>query len=599
MSRAAHRPVPAGSALLVLGVLATLATLAGAAPAAARVDAEARLAPRVVRLGDTVRFEIEVVGEGLSQPRLHPRFQLQNLEIVGGPEQFHGLQLGTGGVGWRFSWTWLLRPRTAGTAGVTSIQVLAGDQVLELPSRRIQVRPGRSGGPADSEGTGEPPEVLLRTAVDPPRPFVGQRTVYTVYLYSRVNVRTIEAADMPSFTGCWARDVDLPPDAGDTVDVQGTLYRRKPIYRRELYPLRAGSLDLGVIRARFLIDRIVRNRLFFGPVRTGTVLTEESNRIVLPVRPLPEPDPDVAARFHGAVGTLDVSAHLDRREVAVGHGTTLTVAVSGPGHLEALRPPAIDPPDGIDLIGPEAAAPVTAAADGSGTARRSWSYVLVPRRTGSWNLPPVEMAYFDPSAGRYRLASSPLPELVAHPPAQRTADTAAGGLHSIRSAALPGPSASRLPRLLPWAFGIPWLLALALLVVRETGPGRVLARLRWPLGAGGERLRILDRLRDDLQRATAEDRSRRAANGLERAWRSFLVEVFALPETVPVSGWTRALADRGVPEPTCRRLVALLEDLHFLRYAPELSDAGSVAAELAARFEALAEELVEHSGGAA
>ena len=54
-----------------------------------------------------------------------------------------------------------------------------------------------------------------------------------------------------------------------------------------------------------------------------------------------------------------------------------------------------------------------------------------------------------------------------------------------------------------------------------------------------------------------------------------------------------------MPETTCRRLAALLEDLHFLRYAPELSDAGSVAAELATRFEDLAEELVEHSGGAA
>ena len=628
---------PWGAIARWLALVAAVSWLGGASSAAALgadadgIRAEARLGPRVVRPDGTVRFEIEIEGSGLRQPRLRPRFELQNLEMLGGPDQEHGVQVGTGGASWRYAWTWYLRPRGVGEAAVTSIRVMVDAEVLELSPRRIQVAPGGSPGAANplappgtrqgarpgprpeegaergpDEGPNAPRPVFLHTEIDPPRPFVGQRTLYTTYLYTRVRVRAYDPTAMPSFDGCWAQSVDLSGAREEAVDVGGTPYRRVPIYQRVLYPLRPGRLDLGTMRLRMLIERIERSRLFFGPVRVPDQVVEESNPIALAVRPLPEPAADLASRFDGAVGPLQVTTALDRTEVAVGHGATLTVVIRGEGHLGALRPPAIEVPGGIDVIGPQSAPaletePAESVTEGpaaaAGRSSRAWSYVLVPRRIGSWELPPVEVAYFDPEAARYRVASASLPGLVAHAPGQRLAGhDGDDALHSIRSAALPGPAPRRWTSLLPWAFGIPWVLALAVLASRRPGgPIRLprSLRLRRLLGPSNDPRRALERLRDGVERAAGEDRPRRSAIGFERAWRGFFGETFAIPETVPVSGWSDALADRGIPPEGRRRLAELLEDLHYLRYAPELSDIRSVALGLAGRSTDLAAELLD------
>jgi len=231
------------------------------------------------------------------------------------------------------------------------------------------------------------------------------------------------------------------------------------------------------------------------------------------------------------------------------------------------------------VIGPQAGP----APDGpAGAASRSWSYLLVPRQPGSWHLPAIEVPYFDPGAGRYRFARASLPELVARPPA---AGTAGGGLRAgageVGSAP---PSRGRgawsagdgtLARVLPWVLALP--LA-ALLVV-------VLARHRRGLDGA------LPALRGGLEAALREERPRRAAAAIERAWRGFLAETRGLPEAAPPARWPDELRKRGVPGEACRELGRLLEDLHYLRFAPELSATAALARELVERSRRLAREV--------
>lgn len=594
----------------IAGALLGLAYLALAGSAAAETTVEVRLEPDVVRPDGTVQFTIEAEGDGIQQPRLRPRFELQNLDVVGGPDQTHGLRMGLGGGGWHYSWTWYLRPRSLGAAAVTSIRLLVGDREIELAPERIRVSPeGSTGrrprergrpetlrerrlgeGRSDPKRLREAPEIFVRAVTEPAAPYVGQRTVYTAYLYTRVPVRGMEPVELPRFDGCWAREVEVE-GGRETVVMEGTRYSRVPLYRRELYPLRAGVLELGAVSARFVIERMERNRRFFPPARVPDQVVRESNRIQLAVRALPEPEADLTAPFDGAVGRMELTARLEPSEVPVGRGATLTVTARGEGHMEALRPPPLQVPEGIEILGPQQGG--TEGPNGeSGRAapgRRAWSYLLVPRRSGSWDLPPVEVVYFDPSAGRYRIAASGTTRLEAVAHGEHSADDAARAPHSIRSAALPGPARHRWERLLPWAFGIPWVLALALLAARHRG----VVVIPWGGSASSPAARNLERFHRDLDVALQEDRPRRAARGIERAWRRLLAEAHEVPEAGPASGWPEELERRGVGRDLCRRLASLLEDLHFLRYAPELSDAAALAGELTARSGRLGRKIVD------
>lgn len=610
-------PRPGARPGLLAGVLAwSLLHVLAPRPTFAAGEPEIRvtLEPEVVAAGETVAFRIEVSGAGITQPRLRPVFELSNLRLVGDPNRRQNLSISGAGGRWFFSWTWYLRTLEAGEAAVTSLRVLVGDEVHDLQPRRIRVTPARAGPGTLSNGrsegrAGERPEtdhpskeelpqgaagspvVFLHAEAQPLDPFVGQRTVYNAYLYQRVGLRAMRAIGWPTFEGCWSRTVDLPPSRPVRVLVGGVWYDRTPLLQRELYPLRPGPLELGSLTVELLVDRIKRNRFGFAPFRVQESLREKTNPVKLTVRPLPEPNGPPTEPFTGAVGPLRVETHLESTEVPVGHPATLTVKVEGDGHLEGLPAPPLRTPAALEVLGPQELAPTRSGdAGNAGSPARVWRYLLVPLQVGSWQLPPVEVAYFDPATQRYRTASSAIPELVAQPEVEAgrpsVPPTLGAELRPIRSAALPGPALHRWSRLLPWAFGVPWILALGLLVARETG-------VRWPSRRPpGDPRQLIRRFREELDAVLAEDRPRRAAGGLERAWRHLLVERFGLTENEAVSAWVPALEERGVAEEPRRQLAALLEDLHFLRYAPELSDTVSLAGELTDRSERLARELV-------
>jgi hypothetical protein len=610
------RRLPA-TGLLALGLAWLLAAPAPAAAGSFRV--ESHLAPREVGVDGLVHFTIEVEGPGFEQPRLRPRFRLENLEVVGGADHSHGITVGTGGSGWRYSWTWRLRPQAVGPAAVLEVHLLVGDREVDLAPQRLEVLatslPGAPGSGAPSwrsdsrnrfeellsqgfgrfrraprAGAAGEPALFLQATASPVHPYVGERVVYTVFLYTRVPVRAMEPESLPTFQGLWARPVELEPAPRELVDWQGETYTRVALLRKELFALASRRHVVEPVRARFVVDRVDPGRSFFSPVRVPVEVVRESNPVALEVRPLPDPGADLAPSFTGAVGALDVAAALGPTEVAVGQGATLTVTAAGDGHLEAMAAPRVETPPGLDVIGPQSGAPAGGEASASA---RSWSYLLVPRRPGSWQLPAIEVPYFDPGSGDYRLARAVLPALVARgsSPAAAAPAPPAGGARATAARPLPGspapalaasrwlplPSLALAPEALPWALTLPGLAALLLILVRRRRAGGR------DSGLGG--------LRRRLDAARREERPRRAAAAIERAWRDFLIETRGLPEALPPARWPDELVTRGAPREACRDLRELLDDLHYLRFAPELAATVSLTRELADRSERVAQAL--------
>lgn len=605
-------------------VLVALALGATGGPAcAAGLAAEVRLEPEAIRPDGLARLVVVVQGPGFRQPRVVPYFELANLEIVGGPDRRQEVQLGTSGSGWRQSFTWHLRPLGPGPAGVEAIHVEVGDQSLSLSPRRIRVtadapeeeitedgrprdrlrdllrgprglpsrRPEAS--PGRPVAIGGQPRVLLRAVADPRRPYVGQRVVYTVYLYTQIRVASIDADSLPEFAGMWARTIEREARS-EQVEWDGELFTRVPLLEKHVYPLRPGAQTIGPVAARLVVEGIERRGFLRVPVAVPVQVSRESNPVTVDVRPLPPVAPALAAAFGGAVGELALEAAVAPSVLGVGEGASLSVTVRGNGNLDAMPPPAIRLPAGLELMPPEEVTPASGESTddqpGDGTTR-SWRYVVVPRRPGRWELPPVEVAYFDPGTETYRLARAELGAVHAHPPA--IAEDVPGGGNAGDGAAaddlLPA-DASALPaampiawrRLLPWGLAVPVLAALVLLGLRRRAPRRA----HPPASDRAPR----------FDAALAEERPRRAAAALEAAWRRQLEALFDLPPTSPPARWPDEVRARGADPADAEALAELLADLHYLRYAPELSTTASLARELVARSGHLARRLESNPG---
>ncbi|HSB36357.1 MAG TPA: hypothetical protein VLH41_05735, partial [Thermoanaerobaculia bacterium] len=81
--------------------------------------------------------------------------------------------------------------------------------------------------------------------------------------------------------------------------------------------------------------------------------------------------------------------------------------------------------------------------------------------------------------------------------------------------------------------------------------------------------------RVDLQGAFAPEAGEtkeRAAARLDRALRDGLAKRYGLPEGVTAAAILATLEEKGVPEEARRETEALLADLDFLRFAPQLGD---------------------------
>jgi oxygen tolerance protein BatD len=558
--RAFRTPPLLGALLLVPAVLSAAFTVRS------EVDAQK------VGVQDQVQLTITIEGTGAPDDVDLP--PLVNLDAVGGPMQSSQFSIMNGRMSQSRTYTFVLQPRAAGKAEVGAVHV--GDQVA--PAIAIEVVAGSVRPPARprqdpfstdpfgdpfeeffgrSRGRAAAPKLLVLATPSKARLRVGEPLVLTYWLDTQTTVTDLQFKEAPQFAGFWAEDLERPQATatGALVTVEGESYRRFPILRKLLFPTKAGTLTLPAATFRIAIAR----QSFFD---TGGVVERTTKPATVTVDPLPD-----TPGFTGAVGRFRTSATLDRASVPLGEAAMLRFRVEGTGNLKWIdRAPEVAA-KGAKVFPPQAKSDLRATADGI-TGSRTWEFVVVPETSGVVEVPALPFSWFDPSAGRIVAAQTePLTLRVEGgtvslpvPAPARGAARAVGGL-PLRADLDRHPVAALAPSGRAVAIGA---FAALLLHAGLWGAGR----LRGPRGgmraASPRSVRVALR---DLERAGSEPMSKeQAATLVEGA----LHEAFGdLPDQ-----------EDGEPARTVR---ALLDDVRFVRYAPQLGEYRDKVRDLAAR----------------
>ncbi len=561
-----------------LALLACTAAVARAQPPRGTVTMAADRTE--AQVGDTIMLRIRVNAVVSGQARLQLP-ELTDFDVLqypmmpmtsfgGGPTQMtmtHGVPI---------------RARRPGTFRIPPAALVTASGRLESEPLTITVGgaapsdPGPSTGPPSSagvDGTVFDPGGFVRTVVDQSEPYVGQQVTVTVYLYARemLGGGGLTITQEPTADGLWVHDL-LPPSRtleGQPQTVRGIPFTVYVLRRFAAFPLREGELTIGPTGVSMSGGGLFGSVFGGGgpPVsRTGVPVTVRA-------RPLPaegRPTGDVH------VGRLELSAELDRTQVATGDAVQLTVTARGDGQLRQVRLPS-PAASGLRVLEPEIDDETSAARDVVG-GTRTMRWLIVPEREGTYALGPFEVPVFDPQAGAYSVARAPAVRLTAAgnptstPDAEEERETEDEGrqqgpsLGPIRSRSSLSRSRSALLDS-PWVqagFGAgPLLLVLALLVRvarrrSEAGPGR------GPKQAKREAKR---RLAAASRHASAsEPREFYAAIALA------LKEVLEAKLGRPVGSLThgelrRILVARAMPEELAGRVVDELEGCDFARFS--------------------------------
>ncbi|RKH02337.1 protein BatD [Corallococcus sp. CA053C] len=260
-------------------------------------------------------------------------------------------------------------------------------------------------------------DLFLRASLDRDDLYVGEQATLSLYIYSRVDLSSVDAVTMPKLEGFWTEEVESPTQlTGEQKVVDGIPYRAYLLRRRALFPVKSGTLAITPAEAD-----ITTGFLFAGH-RVHRV----SNGLKVKVRPLPPGAPPNISNAN--VGSWRLSLDVSQTRVELGQPITVKVILEGVGNVKNVTPPKLTGPAALKIYEPSTTDKLTPNRNRI-QGRRVVEYLVMPQRTGTFTLPTLEFPFFDPTRRQYDVARTD--------PVTVTVEAGAGGVSSLPSSMTP------------------------------------------------------------------------------------------------------------------------------------------------------------------
>ncbi len=328
-----------------------------------------------------------------------------------------------------------LVPRRAGRLRIGPVELLSdGRVVASSQALTIQVseRPGAPPAPQ-----GPPPQAPAQpapspqadeappepTAPGPPDQYAGRqaflwahvpdRTLYVgepvyveyvLFVRAGLPVQGARAERLPDFKGFVVDQAATPEHQGRRVRVRGVPYDAYVQWRGAVTALGPGKATLDTMSVILV---------------TGDLFSQRGYRVSSEPVVVDFQDPPATGRpadfLAGTVGAFVIRSVLDKDRIRVGDSALLTVTVSGSGNLRAVKAPDVQVPEGLRVSRVPSSDLDERMVDlGGVSGRRLFQFLLTAEREGEYEIPRMDLAYFNPVTSRYeRSHTDPLRLVVA------------------------------------------------------------------------------------------------------------------------------------------------------------------------------------------
>jgi hypothetical protein len=419
-------------------------------------------------------------------------------------------------------------------------------------------------------------DTFLKASVDKESAYVGEQVNFSLYIYSRADLASVDSVTMPKLEGFLSEDLDSPTQlAPESRNIGGVPYRAYLLRRRAIFPLKPGEISIGAAE----VD------ITTGWLYQGSRAHRKGNALTLKVKPLPKEAQGLN------VGHWRIASEATQTSVQVGTPLQVRVTLEGVGNLKSAVMPKLSGPGALRIYEPTTTDKVQIR-HGTFGGSRVQEYVVLPQQTGTFVLPAIKLKYFNPETGQVEesntdpitlnvTASATGGNYVAAPASGGAGESGtgpknrleAGGLKQLRHTAKFETSARPLwarPWFVPFAAG-PFAFSFGLvmlgLVRRATSGTDPASERKKKARAARARLAAAEKLR-------ASGKTADFYAEVEKALYAFLDT--RLSE--PAAGLTREqldlkMAEAGVDEGVRARVKSALETCDMGRFAPGMGEA--------------------------
>lgn len=424
-------------------------------------------------------------------------------------------------------------------------------------------------------------DLFLKMTIDKPEIYVGEQATLSLYVFSRIELSSVDAVTMPKLGGFWSEDGESPTQLmAEQRVLNGVLYRAYLLRRRALFPVRSGEVTIEPSEAD-----ITTGSFFMA----GGRVHRKSNPVKLKVKPLPAGAP---AGFASAnVGQWELEVEANVHEVQLGNPVTVRVVMEGVGNVRQISMPKLEAPQSFKVYDPTPSEKL-GTARGKISGRRVNEYLVLPQQTGTFTLPALSFPYFDPDSGKYEVARSAPVTISVTPGAATgapisgspadstiaTGDVARNVLTASPLRPLRYVASFEAPSTPVWtrSFFLPAVLAPLGIWFALGALGLVRARLNVddPIARKKRQARAAQKRLAHAETLKGHPRAAEFYGEVEKALLGFIEAKMG----APVTGLTReALRDRmrdcGVADANQKRVLEVLDLCDAGRFAPGVADA--------------------------
>lgn len=330
----------------------------------------------------------------------------------------------------RSVYSYVLVANSTGEKTIGPFQIVIGGKEYKIAPVKVDVM--QAGGPQASSSTQGPAtqpspralprgnvndqDIFVKAWIDKDETYVNDPVMITYTLFTRMSATYKGFDKEPVTTGFWVED--FPPEKTIRRTEQflnGQRYVVADVRKLALFPTQAGvfTLDPGTLSASvelrnedgfqsFFSNNVFGSRRFGFP---GTFVSEvvpktlSTDPVRLIVKALPETGKP--ADFSGAVGQYEIESSLDKDSVESGDPVTLRVRIKGRGNINTVQAPKLPRMDDFKVYEASSSTNISKArlvVEGE----KITETVIVPRKPGTYEIPPITFTFFDPAAGSYR-----------------------------------------------------------------------------------------------------------------------------------------------------------------------------------------------------
>lgn len=387
-------------------------------------------------VGSRISYSITISG-GTSLPDIELP-DLGNFEIVMGPSSSTSIQMVNGRVTRSKTLTYILRPLKSGSLSLGPIKVEHKRKTYVSNTIELDVRPSGAPPPkvsttpsvnSESEpfpaGKSELPELFFTATADKDTVYRQEMVVVTYKLYLRVNVTGYEFGKHPQARGFWQEEFDIGTrPVTREVTIRGQPYKMAVMRKIALFPTRTGKLELEPFvidcqvelpRSRTRQSRDPMSRFFddsFFSRSNREMRSVSTEPLTLTVLDLPTQGEPL--NFKGDVGDMNLRVSYDKKQLSQHDALTVNITISGTGYLKSVDAPKLTLPSGFEQFNPTVTENIQLSG-GAMKGNKKFSYLVIPRRSGTFNLDPIIFSYFNPETGRYKTLKSDETRITVNP----------------------------------------------------------------------------------------------------------------------------------------------------------------------------------------